>query len=62
MGKAIKNVRKHKDIKLFTTEKGRNYLVSVPKHYTTKFFTENVLVLEMKKLQIYISETVYLEL
>ena len=55
-------MRKHKDIKLFTTEKGRNYLVSVPRHHTTKFFTENLLVLEMKKSQIYISETVYLEL
>ena len=29
--KTMENVRKHRDIKLGTTEKGRNYLVSEPK-------------------------------
>ena len=31
-GKFIENVRKHRDIKLLTTNKRRNYLVSKP-HY-----------------------------
>ena len=45
----MENVRKHRDIKLVTTERRRNYLVSEPNHHSTKFFTENVLAIEMKK-------------
>ena len=51
-GKTMKNVRKHRDIKLATTESRRNYLVSEPNFHTTKFFTENLLTLEMRKTQI----------
>ena len=36
-GKTMKNVRKHRDIKLVTTERRRNYFVSEPKYHTTKF-------------------------
>ena len=46
----MENVRKHRDIKLATTEKRRNYLVSEPNYHTTKFFTENVLATEIKKI------------
>ena len=48
-GKTIENVRKHRDIKLVTTDRRRNYLVSEPNYRTTKFFTENLLAIEMKK-------------
>ena len=48
-GKTIENVRKHRDIKLVTTETRRNYLVSQRNYHTTKLFTENVLAIEMKK-------------
>ena len=48
-GKTIENVRKHGSIKLVTTERRRNYLVSEPNYHTTKFFTESLLVVEMKK-------------
>ena len=44
-----RNVRKHRDIKLVTTERSRSYLVSEPNNQITKFFTENLLVIEMKK-------------
>ena len=37
-GKTMEGVRKHRDIKLGTTERGRNYLVSKPNYHTTKFF------------------------
>ena len=37
--KTMENVRKHKDIKLVTIERRRNYLVSEPNYHTTKFFT-----------------------
>ena len=48
-GKTMENIRKHRDIKLVTTERKRNYLVSEPNYHTTKFFTENLLAIEMKK-------------
>ena len=49
-GKTMKNVRKHKDIELFTTGR-RNYLVSEPNYHTTKFFKEHLLAIEIKKLR-----------
>ena len=61
-GKTIENVRKHENIKLVTTERRRNYLVSEPNYYTTKFFTENLLAVETRKTQILMNEPVYLGL
>ena len=46
--KTMENVRKHGDIKLIITER-RNYLVSELIYHTAKFFTENLLAIEMKK-------------
>ena len=39
-GKTMKNARKHRDIKLVTTEKRSNCLVSEPNCHTKKFLTE----------------------
>ena len=50
-GKTMENVRKCKDIKLVTTERGRNYLVSRPNYHTKKFFAESLLAIELKKLK-----------
>ena len=50
-GKTIENVKKHKDIKLVTAKRRKNYLVSEPNYQTTKFFTENLLVIEMKNIK-----------
>ena len=44
----IENLRKHRDIKLVATEGRSNYLLSEPHFRTTKFFTENSLVIEME--------------
>ena len=61
-GKSMENVRKHRDIKFVTTERRRNYLISQPKYHTTKFFTENLLPIEMKKTEILINKPVCLGL
>ena len=61
-GKTIKNLRKHSDIKLFTTEKRRNYLVPQTNYHTTTFFTENFLATEMKEKKILMNKSVYLGL
>ena len=58
-GKTMENVRKHINIKLITTEKKRNYLVLEQNHHTTKFFTENLLAIEMRKTQILMSKPGY---
>ena len=50
-GKAMKNLRKNRIIKLVTTKCGRNYLVSETNYHTTKFFKENIFAIEMKKNQ-----------
>ena len=60
--KTMENNRKRRNIKLVTAESRRNYLVSEPNYHTTKFFIENVLVIEMKKTQILTSKPVYLGL
>ena len=49
-GKTMENVRKHRDIKLVTTDKRRNQLVSEPNYHTTKWFSECLLAIEMKKI------------
>ena len=61
-GKTMENVRKHRDIKLVTTERRMNYLVSEPNYHTAKFFIENVLVIGMKKTEILMNKPVYLGL
>ena len=48
-GKTMKNLRKHRDIKLVTTERRRTYLMFEPNYDTTKFVTEHLLAIEMKK-------------
>ena len=51
-GKTMENVRKHRDIKLVTTDKRRNQLVSQPNYHTENYFSENLLAIQMKKNKI----------
>ena len=50
-GETMENVRKRRDIKLVTTEKRRNYLVSEQNYRTTKLFSENLLAIEIGVLR-----------
>ena len=59
-GKTMENVRKHRDIKLVTTDGKRNKLVSEPNYHTTKCFSENLLALEMKKTKVKMNKPIYL--
>ena len=60
VGKTMENVRKRRDIKLVTTDKRRNQLVSEPNYHTTKYFSEDVLATEMKKIKVKMNKPVYL--
>ena len=51
-GKTMENVRKDRDIKLATTGRTRNCLVSEPNYHSIKFLTEHLLAIEIKKAQI----------
>ena len=59
-GKTMENVRKHRDIKLVTTDEKRNKLVSEPNYHTTKRFSENLLAIEMKKTKVKMNKPVCL--
>ena len=61
-GKTMENVRKHRDIKIVTTDKRRNQLVSELSYHTTKWFSENLLAIEMKKTKVKMNKPVYLHL
>ena len=59
-GKTMENVRNHRDIKLVTTNKKRNKLVSERNYHTTKHFPENLVATEMKKTKVKMNKRVYL--
>ena len=61
-GKTMENLRKCRDIKLVTTKRRRNNLVSKPNHHIIKFFTEYLLAIETKKTQMLMNKLVYLRL
>ena len=58
----MENVRKHRNIKLVTTDKRRNQLVSEPNYHTTKCFSEKLLAIEMKKTKVKMNKPIYLGL
>ena len=62
LGKTFQNVRKHRDIKLVTTDKRRKQLVSEPNYHPTKWFSENLLAIEIKKIKVKMNKPVYLGL
>ena len=61
-GKTMDNVGKHRDIKFVTTNRRRSYIVSEPNYHTTKWFSEKLLAIEMKKIKIKMNKPVYLGL
>ena len=59
-GRTMENVIKFRNIKLVTTDKGRNQLVSEPNYHTTKYFPENLMAIEMKKTKVKMNKLIYL--
>ena len=50
----MKNVRKHRDIKLVTTNK----IVSEPNYHMTKLFSEGLLSMKMRKTKVKVNKPV----
>ena len=61
-GKTVENIRKHRDIKLVTTDKKRSKLVSEPNYHTINLISEDLSIIEMKKTKVKMNKPIYLEL
>ena len=59
-GKAMENVRNHRDIKLVTSDKRRKRLVSEPIYHSDKKFSEHLMAMEMKKARVKMAKPLYL--
>ena len=58
-GKSMGNVRKYRDIKLVTTDKRRNNVVSEPNYHAIKWFSENLVAIEMGKIKVKMNKPIY---
>ena len=61
-GKTMENIRKHGDIKLVTTDKKRNQLVSEPNYHTINYISEDLSIIEMNKTRAKMNKPIYLGL
>ena len=61
-GKTMENVRKHRDIKLVTTDKKRSKLVSEPNYHTMNYISEDLPIIEMKRTKVKMNKPIYLGL
>ena len=57
--KTMEDIRNHTDIKSVTTGKRRNRLASEPNYHTTKYFSENLMTIEMKKANVKMSKPIF---
>ena len=59
-GKTMENVRNHRDIKLVTSEKRRSIYASEPNYHSTKYISEDLLIMEMRKVEVKMNKPIYL--
>ena len=61
-GKTMELVRKHRDIKLVTTDKRRSKLVSEPNYHTINYISEDLSIIEMNKTKVKMNKAIYIAL
>ena len=59
-GKTMQNKRKHRDLKLVTSDKRRSILASEPNYHTSKYISEDLMIIEMKKVWVKMNIPIYL--
>ena len=59
-GETMENVRNHKDIKLVTSDKRRQRLVSEPDFHSYKKFSDHLVTIEIKKTFVKMIKPLYL--
>ena len=60
--KTTENIKNHRGIKLITTKARRNYLVSEPNYRAINFFSENLLVIKLRRTQMLMNKPICLGL
>ena len=58
--KTIENVRNHRDIKVVTTDKRRSILASEPNYRSTKYISKDLMIMEIKKVEVKMNKLIYL--
>ena len=58
----MENIRKHRDIKLVTTDKKRSKLVLEPNYHTINLISKDLSIIEMKKTTVKMNKPIYLGL
>ena len=62
-GKTMENIRKHRDIKLVTSDKKkRSKLVSEPNYHTINLISDDLSIIEVKKTKVKMNKPIYLGL
>ena len=61
-GKTMENIRKHRDIKLVTTDKKGSKLVSEPNYHTINLISEDLSIIDIKKAKVKMNKPIYLGL
>ena len=56
----MENVRNHRDIKVITSNKRRSILASEPNFHSTKYISKDLLIMEMKKVEVKMNKPIYL--
>ena len=59
-GKTMGNIKKHRNIELLISDKRRSLLVSEQNYYTSKHISEDLMIIEMKKLWVKMNKPIYL--
>ena len=57
----MENVRNYRDIKIVTTNKQRNQFASEPNYHSTKRISKDLLIMEMKQVEVKMNKPVYLD-
>ena len=57
--KTMENIRKHRDIKIVTTDRKRNKLVSEPNYHTMNYISEDFSITEMNKAKVKMNKPMY---
>ena len=58
-GKTMDDIKKHRNIKLVTTDKKRNKLVSEPNYHTINYISKDLSIIEMNKTRVKMNKPIY---